>query len=376
MAPQRASAEGISVTHPPTPEPAVAAWQARIREAAASGTALRVRGGGSKDFYGEALAGELLDTREHAGIVDYEPTELVITARGGTPLAQIERAMAERGQMLAFEPPHFGPHATLGGAIAAGLSGPRRPYAGAVRDLVLGVRVLDGRGDDLSFGGRVMKNVAGFDVARLMTGALGTLGVIVEASLKCLPRPRAEATRAFECSADDAIRQVNEWGGQPLPLSATCHAGGHLFVRLSGAEPAIEAAIAKLGGDAVEARAAPWDDLREHRHPFFARAVHEGATLWRLSVRSTAPCRDLGGEQLIEWGGAQRWLVAGPRTDPAVVRTWAQEHGGHATIFRASDKSAGAFHPLPPVLRGLHERLKRVFDPHGILNRGRLYPGL
>jgi glycolate oxidase FAD binding subunit len=354
----------------------LAGWQARIRAAAAAHAPLEIRGGGSKGFLGEAPRGEVFDTRDYAGIVDYEPNELVITARAGTRLAEIEAAMAGAGQMLAFEPPHFGDGATLGGAIAAGLSGPRRPYAGAVRDFVLGVRVIDGRGDDLTFGGRVMKNVAGFDVARLMTGAMGTLGVIAEASLKCLPVPKAEATRAFELSADEAIRRVNEWGGQPLPLSATAYMKGVLQVRFSGAVPAVESACAKLGGTVVAEGASLWQSIREHTHAHFEAANAAGAPLWRLSVRSTAPYADLGGDQLIEWGGALRWLVGGERADPARIRAWASQHGGHATLFRGGDKSVGAFHPLPDAVLAIHRRLKAGFDPHGILNPGRLYAGL
>ena len=276
--------------------------------------------------------------------------------------------------MLPCEPPHFGARATLGGAVAAGLSGPRRPYAGAMRDLVLGVRMLDGRGEDLSFGGRVMKNVAGFDLSRVMTGALGTLGVLTEISLKCVPLPKAEATRVLECSVDDAIRMTNEWGGKPLPVSATCHHAGRLAVRLSGAAPAVDAAARQIGGAAAPDSDGFWEGIREQAHAFFAASRARGAPLWRLSVKATAPYRDLGGEQLIEWGGALRWLVAGERTEPALVRAWARDHGGHATLFRAADKSAGAFHPLPDTLHALHRRLKATFDPAGILNRGRLYP--
>jgi glycolate oxidase FAD binding subunit len=353
----------------------LAGWQARIRAARAARTPLCIRGGGTKDFYGHAPTGETLDTTGCAGIVDYDPTELVITARAGTRLAEIEDAMRGAGQMLAFEPPHFGAAATLGGAIAAGLSGPRRPYAGAVRDLILGVRVVDGAGEDLTFGGRVMKNVAGFDVARLMTGALGTLGVIAEASLKCVPLPKAEATRVLECSADEAIRTVNEWGGKPLPLSATCYRAGRLSVRLSGAAPAVDAAIAKIGGEAMADDAAFWTGVREQTDPFFA-ATPAGSPLWRLAVKPTAPYTDLAGEQLIEWGGGLRWLAAGEKTDPARVRAWAKVHGGHATLFRAPDKSAGVFQPLPSPLMEIHRRLKAEFDPAGILNPGRLYAGL
>jgi len=355
-------------------DPALEALQARIRKAAEERRPLRIRGGGTKDFYGGLPQGDILDTQVYAGIVEYQPTELVLTARAGTSLAAIESAMRARGQMLAFEPPHFDEGATLGGAVASGLSGPRRPYAGAARDLVLGVRVLDGTGEDLSFGGRVMKNVAGFDVARLMTGALGTLGVITEVSLKCLPLPKAEATLEFECSADEAIRRANEWGTQPLPLSATCYHHGRMRVRLSGAQPAVTTAIAKMGGERVSSIDDYWTSLRDHTHLFFAGTRAADVPLWRLSVKSTAPYTDLGGEQLVEWGGGLRWLAAGDRTDAQRVRLWAAANGGHATLFRATDKRAGVFQPLDGTMQALHQRLKAAFDPHGILNRGRLYP--
>ena len=357
-------------------ESVVAGWQECIREAARDGRPLRLRGSGSKDFYGQALSGDLVDTRAHAGIVDYEPAELVLTARAGTPLAEIERALDDAGQMLAFEPPHFGEHATLGGAIACGLSGPRRPYAGAVRDLVLGTRVIDGRGDELQFGGRVMKNVAGFDVSRLMAGSLGTLGLITEVSLKCLPRPREEVTRVLAVSADEAIRLVNQWGGQPLPLSATAYVDGQLWVRLSGAGPAVRSAIERVGGDAVDNGALWWTSLREQQHPFFERARAGEAELWRVSVRSTAAHADLGGGQLIEWGGALRWVVPEPGVDAARLRSWAVAHGGHATLFRAHDKSGSVFQPLATPLATIHKRLKAEFDPRGILNPGRMAVGV
>ena len=352
---------------------ALAGLQDRIRAAAAAKTPLVIRGAGTRDFYGQAILGERLDMNAFAGIVDYDPTELVVTARAGTTVADIDDALAARGQMLGCDAPRFGVGATLGGLVATGLSGPRRPYAGAVRDLVLGVRIVDGKGEDLSFGGRVMKNVAGFDVARLMTGALGTLGVLTEVSMKCLPLPKIEATRALECAPDDAIRRMNEWGGKPLPISATCHHAGQLVVRISGSAPAVEAATAKIGGSPFADGDVFWGSIRDHTHRHFRAAAEHGMAIWRLSVKSTAPYRDLGGEQLIEWGGALRWLVSGPRTDPEAVRGWAQGNGGHATLFRATDKSAGAFHPLPQAVHQLHRRLKATFDPSGILNRGRLY---
>jgi glycolate oxidase FAD binding subunit len=357
-------------------EPVVDAWAARIRESAARAAPLRIVGGGSKRFYGNDVDGEILDTRAHAGIVDYAPVELVVVARAGTPLADIESALAADRQMLAFEPPHFGAGATLGGAIATGLSGPRRPYAGAARDLVLGVKVIDGNGTQLSFGGRVMKNVAGFDVSRLMTGALGTLGVLTEISLKCLPLPAGEQTRLFEFPADEAIRRVNEWSGQALPISATCFVRGQLAVRLSGAIPAVDAATRKLGGVELADAAAFWRSVREQTHPFFDAGAQ--AALWRLSIKSTTPYSDLAGEQQIERGGALRWLRpnAGVPLATARLRAFAAEHGGHATLFRGGDRSHGVFHPLPPVIAGLHQRLKATFDPKRILNRGRMYAEL
>ena len=352
-------------------EPALQALAERIRAAGAARARLRIRGGGTKDFYGGLLEGDVLDTQVYAGIIDYEPNELVITARAGTSLSAIESAMRARGQMLAFEPPRFAPGGTLGGAIASGLSGPRRPYAGAARDLVLGMKVLDGTGEHLAFGGQVMKNVAGFDVSRLMTGALGTLGVITEVSLKCLPMPREEATVAFECSADESIRRCNEWGGQPLPLSATCFHDGRLRVRLSGARPAVQAAIARMGGQVEPDAGAFWTSVRDHSHPFYVEAAGQRGALWRLSVRSTAPYTDFGGEQLIEWGGALRWLAARERADANRLRAWAASQGGHATLFRADDKTPAVFHPLEPALAQIHRKLAAVFDPHVVFNHGR-----
>ena len=351
---------------------AVARLEERIRAAAADRRPLRIHGGCTKDFYGDALRGDPLDVREVRGIVAYAPGELVLTARAGTPLVEIEDALAAHGQMLAFEPPHHGEVATLGGVVASGLSGPRRPHAGAVRDFVLGTRVIDGTGTSLAFGGQVIKNVAGFDVSRLMTGALGTLGVITEISLKCLPRPKVETTRVVRCDATQALRMMNEWGGKALPISATCFHDGTLHVRLSGASAATAAAAPAIGGEEVDG-AGFWRALRDQALDFFDAATAGQATLWRLSVRSTAPPTPFDADTLIEWGGALRWLVCTVPLDPRAVRAFATEYGGHATLFRARDKSAGAFQPLPPPMLALHERLKQVFDPHGILNPGRMY---
>jgi glycolate dehydrogenase FAD-binding subunit len=366
-------------------EALVQKWCERVREASAAKKPLRVIGGGTKDFYGEPPDGERFETTAYAGIVDYDPTELVVTVRAGTRLAELESTLAGGNQMLGFEPPYYGPDATIGGCLGSGLSGPRRPYAGAVRDLVLGVRVIDGRGDDLSFGGRVMKNVAGFDVSRLMVGSMGTLGIIVEASLKCLPLPRAETTLTFERSGDEGLRDVNQWGGLPLPLSATCWHDGRLYVRLSGAQTAVDSATRRLGGEPLPDAAAFWSDIRDHRHAFFAagRAHSHGSappsdfSLWRLSVRSTAPFVELGGAQLIEWGGALRWLRAVAGHDAAQLRAWAHASGGHATLFRGGDdRAVTVFHPLPPTLMALHTRVKAAMDPAGIFNPRRMYQEL
>jgi glycolate oxidase FAD binding subunit len=345
--------------------------QLQIRAAAANRLPLRIRGGGSKDFYGGTLQGELLHTRGLEGIVDYEPTELVVTARAGTLLTDLERALAERGQLLPFEPPNFHGRATLGGAVAGGLSGPRRAYSGAVRDFVLGVRMLDGRGDELRFGGQVIKNVAGFDVSRLMAGSLGTLGVLTEVSLKTLPRPAMECTLRFVVNQTQALLCMNQWAGRPLPLSASAWADGQLHVRLSGAAAAIRAARKTLGGEVVNGAEEFWSGLREQDTEFFTTAVE----LWRLSVPSHTPALGVDAPVLIEWGGALRWL-RGP-LDGAVLHATAAQSGGHAVLYRAAVKpQEGVFQPMAPALASLHQRLKRVFDPDAIFNRGRLYPNL
>ncbi len=343
--------------------------QEQIREAAGRGAALRIRGGGTKDFYGNEPRGELLDTRAHAGIVDYEPTELVVTARCGTLLSDLEKTLLAQKQFLPFEPPSFGPGATLGGCVAAGLSGPRRASAGAVRDFVLGTNILDGRGEPLAFGGRVMKNVAGYDVSRLLAGSLGTLGLILEVSLKVLPRPPAELTLKLELPEGKALENMNRWAGQPLPLSASAWQDGELGLRLSGAESGIRAAAEKIGGEKIAPDQAEryWTAVREQTDTFFAG---EGP-LWRLSLPSHAPRVELPGPQLIEWGGALRWVKTNAGAD--TVRAAAAHLGGHAMLFRSAQKAVETFAPLPKALARLHRELKSAFDPAGILNPGRLY---
>lgn len=351
-------------------EQALQQFRDRIASATVSKTPLRIRGGGSKDWYGQALQGEILDTRSHAGIVAYDPTELVITARCGTPLAEIEAALAERNQMLAFEPPHFGVDCTIGGVVAAGLSGPRRQAVGAVRDFVLGATLMDGKGELLRFGGRVMKNVAGYDVSRLLAGSLGMLGLITEVSLKVLPKPFFETTLRFSMRKTETIEQLNRWGGQPLPISASAWHGGLLIVRLSGAEAAVKAATQKMGGEEVANASTFWAGVRDQSNEFFA-AENGGSSLWRLSLPSVTPPLALKGEHMIEWGGAQRWLRTD--VDAATIRSAAEQVGGHATLFRGGDKNVGVFHPLAPAVAAIHRNLKNAFDPSGIFNPGRMY---
>ena len=388
---------------------------ARVRAAAGDGTPLTITGGGTKDFLGRLTQAERFDVSGHRGIVTCEPTELVLSARGGTPLAEVRAALAEKGQMLAFEPPAFGEAATIGGAVAAGLSGPARPYAGAVRDFVLGTRVLNGKGESLRFGGEVMKNVAGYDVSRLMTGAFGTLGVLLEVSLKVLPRPARVCTVVLEASAGEAVARCNAWAAKPLPITGACHDGERLRVRLAGTAGGVAAAIDAIGGEAVGDEAvggeaagretidggaagggridgetiggeavggetidggaaggeAFWTALREQTLPFFTR---DGPPLWRMSVPPSAATLEVAGDCLIDWGGALRWL----RTDApaAEVRAAAERAGGHATLFRGGDRTGAVFHPPAPAVLKLHERIKAAFDPAGILNPGRMYEGI
>ncbi|WP_221047712.1 glycolate oxidase subunit GlcE [Methylogaea oryzae] len=340
--------------------------QAAVEQAYRHHRPLAILGSGSKAFLGRPLAGEALPVAGHRGILHYEPSELVLTARAGTPLAEIEAALAQHGQMLAFEPPHHGPGATLGGTVACGLSGPRRPYSGSVRDFVLGVKILNGKGEILRFGGEVMKNVAGYDVSRLMAGAHGTLGVLLEISLKVLPQPEAETTLRLSMSATEAIAAMNRHAAGPLPFSAMACDHGVLHLRLSGAAEAVAAACRQLEGETMDNGF--WENLREQRLNFF----QSPGDLWRLSLAPATPPLDLPGLWLYDWGGAQRWL----KTDAphATVFAAAAAAGGHATLFRPQAPADQVFQPLPESLMALHRRLQLAFDPVGVLNPGRIYP--
>jgi glycolate oxidase FAD binding subunit len=339
-----------------------------IRSAAARKQPLRIRGSGSKDFYAWSLEGEPLDLRAHRGVVDYEPTELVITARAGTPLREIQSTLAHGGQMLAAEPPHFGPDATLGGCVAAGFSGPRRAQCGSVRDFVLGTKVMNAQGETLGFGGQVMKNVAGFDLSRLMAGSFGTLGVLLEVSLKVLPLPEEEVTLRFQADEAGAIERMNRWAAQPLPISASCFVDGELTIRLSGNSLGVAAARKQLGGEPVVDGSTFWDAVREQRLDAF-----RGGTLWRLSIKSTTPPLHLPGRQVIEWNGALRWLATD--AGPDQVLGAARAAGGHATRFRGSATKVPLMQLDSGVL-ALHRKLKAALDPQGIFSPRRLHPEL
>lgn len=357
---------------------------AQIRKAAAHKSPLIIEGSGSKRWYGNAVVAQRqLSTTGHTGILDYDPAELVLTARAGTTIAELEKALADRGQMLAFEPPRYSPESTLGGVIASGLSGPARPYAGGVRDFVLGLHIIDGKGDVLKFGGQVMKNVAGYDVSRLVTGSLGVLGLITQVSLKVLPVPPAQSTLSFELSEAASIHQINEWSSKPLPITGSAWHQGVLSVRLAGARAAVASAEQQLGGSklAPEVAATLWRDLQDQTHAFFcsASAMNGHRSLWRLSLPAVAPAitaEAIAGaqDQLIEWGGAQRWLWSD--ASPESIREAARKLGGHAVLFNNQHANGDVFDLPAPALMAIHHRLKETFDPHGIFNPGRLYQGL
>jgi len=396
-------------------DPAVTVWIEQIEQALQLGRRLRIVGGASKDFLSPPLAPDqiVLHTGTHRGVVAYEPSELVLTARAGTPLAEIEALLAAQSQYLAFEPPHFGPGATLGGAVAAGLNGPARASVGALRDFVLGVHLLNGRGQYLELGGQVMKNVAGYDLSRLLAGSLGSLGVLAQVSIKVLPLPLAEATLRFDLSQEAALQQLARWRGQPLPLNASCwvrdstlaDAPEHLYVRLRGAVAAVAAAcpqmLAAAPGERLDAAAcAPdWLACREQTLPFFTQSPAADAALWRLSVAPTSAALDAPWPTLIEWHGGLRWVWA-PLSQAEPLRAWAQRNGGHATLWRsptslaATDSDGGSSpgradsaaamaamaalrHTAPaPALQAIHQRLKAEFDPHGLFNPGQWGWGL
>jgi glycolate oxidase FAD binding subunit len=336
----------------------------QVQSAIARRQPLRIRGGNSKSFLGRSVEGVEIDTRSHRGIVSYDPSELVITARAGTPLAELNAILDDAGQMLPCEPPTFGEAATIGGAVATGLSGPRRPWAGSVRDFLLGCRIVTGEGKHLRFGGQVMKNVAGYDVSRLMSGSFGCLGLITEVSLKVLPKPRDTRCLSLTLEASEAMRELASWRRAALPVSGACHVDGRLHVRLEGGAGSVRAAVDRIGGEHLEESF--WIALREQRLPFF----DDERPLWRLSLPNATPLVEMPGAVMLDWGGAQRWLRSDASAD--VIRGIASAAGGHATCF-TPNAGTDPFHPLAAPLMRFHRQIKQRLDPHGVFNPGRMY---
>jgi len=336
----------------------------QVEMALAQHRPLRIKGGGSKTFLPQDEQSLSLDIAPHTGIVNYDPSELVVSVRAGTRMTDLISVLEASNQMLPFEPPLFGPTATVGGMIATGLSGPRRPWAGSARDYVLGARVITGLGKHLRFGGEVMKNVAGYDASRLMAGSYGCLGALTEVSLKVLPIPRSQVTLKLEMDAHLALKSVRDWQRQGLPLSGACHDGATLFIRLEGGTASVQQASQQLGGEEVDSSF--WTALRELQLPFF----NDQRPLWRLSVPPNTPWVDLPGDVLLDWGGAQRWLKSA--THAAEIRTQAKHLGGSATCYTPKP-GIETFHPLPEGLMRLHQRIKTQLDPQRIFNPGLLY---
>ena len=344
--------------------------QSQIIDAKNSNTALKIQAGNSKNFYGRQIDARLLDVSAHQGVINYEPSELVITARAGTPLKDIESLLSEHNQMLAFEPPGFADTATLGGTIACNFSGPRRAYRGAARDYVLGSKIINGKGEILSFGGEVMKNVAGYDASRLMCGALGTLGLILETSLKVVPKAEVEITLAQQCSTAQAIEKMNHWAQKSIPISGSFYDGENLYIRLSSNQPSVTSASRTIGGEILQQDCLFWAKLKEHQLDFF----NTNKPVWRLSLAPNTDELKLEGETLYEWGGALRWLVTDDPVDK--VRHAVEVAGGHATIFHNAASHLEPFHELNKALFSISRNLKDAFDPQYILNPARMYANL
>lgn len=350
------------------------AWQEKIRQAHSAKTPLHIVGSGSKQFYGPHCEGEVLNVQGNQGIVDYEPSELVVTVKGGTRLSELETLLAESNQFLAFEPPHFGENTTIAGAVASGLAGPRRATVGGLKDFVLGVKIIDGLGQHLTFGGQVMKNVAGYDVSRLIAGSFGSLGVIDELSIKVLPLPENSSTLALQVDQAKALHLFNTYAGQPLAISGTTWVDGVAYIRLSGAQEAIDAGVQRIGGDVLNAADADtlWNSVKEQTHEWFS--ADKPGNLWRLSIPSTTPVLESLDSVMVEWGGALRWVYSD--ASESAMRKIASDVGGTANVFRAKGVIGSPFHPLTVPMLRIQQRLKSAFDPAGILNAGRIYSGV
>ncbi|XKH01749.1 glycolate oxidase subunit GlcE [Marinobacter nauticus] len=346
--------------------------QEQVLQARQNGQTLNIVGGGTKSFMGRTTDTDsaTLSLAGHTGVVEYHPVELVLTVRAGTTLREIESVLAEEGQCLHFEPPRLGEGATIGGTLACNLSGPARPWAGSVRDQVLGLRLLNGQGEHLRFGGQVMKNVAGYDVSRLQAGAMGTLGVMTEISLKVMPKPATTATLVQEMPLDSAIDYMNRRAGEPKPLTGACWFDGKVYLRLAGARSAVEATAEQWEGEVFEGGDALWQQIRDLQHEFFAG----DDPLWRFSVKSSAIMPSLDGPWLVDWAGAQRWYLG--QATLRDLEPLAAEAGGQVSLFRGGDRTAEVMHSQPEALKAIQRRIKQSFDPDGLFNPGRLYSWL
>ena len=346
--------------------------QEQVLQARTNGQTLNIVGGGTKSFMGRApnTDAATLSLAEHTGVVEYHPVELVLTVRAGTRLSEIEAVLAEEGQCLHFEPPRLDYGATIGGTLACNLSGPARPWSGSVRDQVLGLRLLNGQGEHLRFGGQVMKNVAGYDVSRLQAGAMGTLGVMTEISLKVMPKPATTATLVQEMPLDSAIDYMNRRAGEPKPLTGACWFDGKVYLRLAGARSAVEATAEHWDGEVFEGGNALWQQIQDMQHEFFAG----DDPLWRFSVKSSAIMPSLDGPWLVDWAGAQRWYRG--QATLRDLEPLALEAGGQVSLFRGGDRTAEVMHSQPEALKAIQRRIKQSFDPDGLFNPGRLYSWL
>ena len=350
--------------------------QNTIQNAITEKSSVYIHGGNSKLFYGNIVDAPALDVSQHTGIIDYDPTELCITVRAGTLLSDIEKTLAAENQILPFEPPQYTSKATIGGAIAAGISGPRRAYSGSIRDAILGVKIINGHGEIVTFGGQVMKNVAGYDLSRMMVRSQGTLGVILEVSIRLLPKPKNEITICLEGSQSFAIDFFQASRTKQMPITASAWCNEQTFLRLSGSEKVLADQLKKL---IKENKASPvkdpknfWNDIRDHKHPFFETT---SKSLWRWSLPpASEELVQMNDNQLIEWGGAQRWITT---NSPAnLIHNSANSRKGYATLFKGGLPETPSFHKLDDNLMKLHKQLKHNMDPHGIFNPGRMYSGL
>ncbi|MCP3850041.1 MAG: glycolate oxidase subunit GlcE [Gammaproteobacteria bacterium] len=360
----------------------------QVQTACENSQPLAIQGNGTRSFLIHSGSDQVLSTSLHRGIVNYFPSELTVTVRSGTLLSELNDILAKEGQMLPFEPPHFSNDATIGGVIASGLSGSSRPFSGSVRDYVLGCRIINGRGEILQLGGEVMKNVAGYDLSRLVTGSYGSLAVILEVSLKLLPIPAQQKSFCLELQTMSLNQQVKQFMLAGYPITSACQIEDMAYIRLSGSEKGVDYSYNKIQQDFSQLKPVEdlfWSDLNEQKLPFF----DSSRTLWRLSLPTSFPENKeseleqlIGpnGRQLIDWGGALRWIYSEQSAEN--IRQFAKSCGGHAQLFYVSDKDKSLLkempkqQPLSPVLFKLHQQIKKAIDPHSLFNSGCIYPEL